>query len=114
MADALYLVDGYNLLFRAYHALPPLNTTKGVPSGAVYGFATMLLKLETEHKPSHLAVVFDGGGRSLRTEAFAAYKANRVEPPDDLKPQFAGARRMVEAFGIPLLESRDCEADDLI
>jgi DNA polymerase-1 len=114
MADALYLVDGYNLLFRAYHALPPLSTSKGVPSGAVYGFATMLIKLEVSERPSHLAVVYDGGGRSLRAEAFADYKANRVEPPDDLKPQFAGSRRMVEAFGIPLLESRDCEADDLI
>ena len=60
-SDALYLVDGSGFIFRAYHALPPLTTKAGVPTGAVYGFTQMLIKLETDHRPSHLAVVFDAG-----------------------------------------------------
>ena len=92
-SDALYLVDGSNFIFRAYHALPPLTTKAGVPTGAVYGFTQMLIKLETDHRPSHLAVVFDAGGRSFRDELYKEYKANRTETPDDLKPQFALMRR---------------------
>jgi DNA polymerase I len=112
--EALYLVDGSGFIFRAYHALPPLTTKGGVPSGAVYGFTQMMIKLELDHRPSHLAVVFDAGGRSTRSEMFADYKANRVEPPDDLKPQFGLVRKVVDAFGVPRLEAVDCEADDLI
>jgi DNA polymerase-1 len=114
MDESLYLVDGSGFIFRAYHALPPLTTKAGVPSGAVYGFTTMLVKLETDFRPSHLAVVFDGPGRSFRDALFSEYKSNRTEPPDDLKPQFASVRRVVDAFGIARMESRDCEADDLI
>jgi DNA polymerase-1 len=115
MADqALYLVDGSGFIFRAYHALPPLNTKGGVPTGAVYGFTQMMIKLEMDHRPSHLAVVFDAGGRSVRHEMFEKYKANRVEPPDDLKPQFGMVRQVVDIFNVPRLEARDCEADDLI
>jgi DNA polymerase-1 len=112
--SALYLVDGSGFIFRAYHALPPLSTKAGVPSGAVYGFTQMLIKLETEHRPTHLAVVFDAGGRSFRDEVYAEYKANRVEPPDDLKPQFGMVRQVVAAFGVPILEAIGFEADDLI
>ncbi len=111
---ALYLVDGSGFVFRAYHALPPLTTRAGVPSGAVYGFTQMLMKLELDHRPSHLAVVFDAGARSFRNELFPQYKANRLQPPDDLVPQFANVRRVVEAFGIALLDARGVEADDLI
>jgi len=114
MDEALYLVDGSGFIFRAYHALPPLSTKAGIPSGAVYGFTTMLVKLETDYRPSHLAVIFDGPGRSFRDQVYAQYKANRTQPPDDLKPQFASVRRVVDAFGIPRMESQDCEADDLI
>ena len=113
-SDALYLVDGSGFIFRAYHALPPLTTKSGMPTGAAYGFTQMLIKLETDHRPSHLAVVFDAGGRSTRSELFKEYKANRTEPPDDLKPQFGLVRKVVETFNIPVLEATDCEADDLI
>ncbi len=112
--QALYLVDGSGFIFRAYHALPPLTTKAGVPSGAVYGFTQMMIKLETDHRPSHLAVVFDAGGRSPRSEMYTEYKANRTEPPDDLKPQFGLVRQVVDAFAVPRLEAVDCEADDLI
>jgi len=114
MPDTLYLVDGSGFIHRAYHALPPLTTRRGVPSGAVYGFTQMLMKLELDYKPSHLAVVLDAGKRSFRNDLFPAYKANRVEPPDDLRPQFGLVREVVDAFGVPRLESTEMEADDLI
>jgi len=112
--DALYLVDGSGFIFRAYHALPPLTTKAGMPTGAAYGFTQMLIKLETDFHPSHFAVVFDAGGRSTRSELYKEYKANRTEAPDDLKPQFALVRKVVETFNVPVLEATDCEADDLI
>ena len=112
--DALYLVDGSGFIFRAYHALPPLTTKAGLSTGAVYGFTQMLIKLETDHRPSHLAVVFDKGSTSFRNELFSEYKANRTEPPDDLKPQFGLVRKVVETFNIPVLEAVGYEADDLI
>jgi DNA polymerase-1 len=113
--DALYLVDGSGFIFRAYHALPPLTTKSGLSTGAVYGFTQMLIKLETDHRPSHLAVVFDAAGsQSFRNTLFAEYKANRTEPPDDLKPQFGLVRKVVETFNIPVLEAIGFEADDLI
>ncbi|MGZ3406748.1 MAG: DNA polymerase I [Polyangia bacterium] len=114
-SDALYLVDGSGFIFRAYHALPPLTTKSGLSTGAVYGFTQMLIKLETDHRPSHLAVVFDAAGsHSFRNELFKEYKANRTEPPDDLKPQFGLVRKVVETFNIPVLEAQGFEADDLI
>jgi DNA polymerase-1 len=112
--DALYLVDGSGFIFRAYHALPPLSTKSGLSTGAVYGFTQMLIKLETEHRPSHLAVIFDAGSHSFRNTLFDQYKANRVEAPDDLKPQFGLVRKVVETFGLPVLEALGFEADDLI
>ena len=112
--DALYLVDGSNFLFRAYHALPPLTTKLGVPSGAVFGFTQMLIRLEMEHKPKHLAVVFDAGARTFRHDLYGGYKANRPPPPDDLIPQFALVREVVESFGVRVLDARNVEADDLI
>jgi DNA polymerase-1 len=112
--DALYLVDGSNFIFRAYHALPPLSTSAGVPTGAAYGFANMLIKLEQDHRPSHLAVVFDVGKRSFRDDLYADYKANRSETPDDLVPQFALVRRVIDALAVPRVEVAGCEADDVI
>ncbi len=113
-SDALYIVDGSNFIFRAYHALPPLTTKAGQPTGAAYGFTQMLIKLETDHRPSHFVVVFDAGSRSFRDDLYKEYKANRTEAPDDLKPQFGLVRRVVETFNIPVLEAIGCEADDLI
>src|SRR5262249_15509014 len=103
-----------NFLFRAYHALPYLSTRSGLPTGAVYGFAQMLIKLEQDHHPSHFAVVFDVGERSFRNEVFPQYKANRPPAPPDLKPQFALVRKLVDAFGVPRIELGGVEADDVI
>ena len=91
--DHLYLVDGSGYLFRAYHALPPLSRkSDGLPTGAVAGYCNMLWKLLEDmrggEKPTHLAVIFDAGKRTFRSEIFADYKASRPPPPDDLIPQF--------------------------
>jgi DNA polymerase-1 len=110
----LLLMDGTYFLFRAYHALPPLSTRAGVPTHAVYGFTTMLLKALREVLPTHAAVAFDLGGSDARSALAPAYKANRSEPPGDLVPQFGLARRVVEALGLPLLEKRGTEADDIL
>src|SRR5215471_13527154 len=117
--DHLFLVDGSSYIFRAYHALPPLNRkSDGLQVNAVLGFCNMLWKLlrdmKPEERPTHLAVVFDKSERTFRTEMYAEYKANRTEPPDDLRPQFPLIREAVRAFELPCLEQIGFEADDLI
>ncbi len=112
--STLYLVDGSNFLFRAFHAMPPMVTSTGIPTGAVRGLANMLLRLLGEYQPSHIAVVFDAGGRDKRAERLAAYKQNRKECPPELVPQFDLARRLVGALGVRSLDATDFEADDLI
>ncbi len=117
--DHLYLIDGSGYIFRAYHALPPLTRkSDGLPTGAVAGFSNMLWKLledtKAGDKPSHLAVIFDAGRISFRNKIYPEYKANRGEPPEDLVPQFAIVREATRAFGVPAIEMKGYEADDLI
>src|SRR5580658_7003041 len=116
--DHLFLVDGSGYIFRAYHALPPINRkSDGLQLNAVFGFCNMLWKLLREmkdDKPTHLAVVFDLSEKTFRTEMYPDYKAHRPDPPDDLKPQFGLIREAVHAFDIPCLEQKGFEADDLI
>jgi DNA polymerase I len=117
--DHVFLVDGSSYIFRAYHALPPLNRkSDGLQVNAVLGFCNMLWKLmrdmKPEERPTHLAVVFDRSERTFRNEMYAEYKANRTEPPDDLRPQFPLIREAVRAFDLPCLEQIGFEADDLI
>jgi DNA polymerase-1 len=117
--DHVFLVDGSSYIFRAYHALPPLHRkSDGLQVNAVLGFCNMLWKLlrdmKPEERPTHLAVVFDKSERTFRNEMYSEYKANRTEPPDDLRPQFAFIRQAVRAFDLPCLEQVGFEADDLI
>src|SRR5712692_2683080 len=117
--DHVFLVDGSSYIFRAYHALPPLNRkSDGLQVNAVLGFCNMLWKLlrdmKPEERPTHLAVVFDKSEKTFRTEMYSQYKANRPEPPDDLRPQFPLIRAAVRAFELPCLEQIGFEADDLI
>src|SRR6202045_1671014 len=116
--DHVFLVDGSGYIFRAYHALPPINRkSDGLQLNAVFGFCNMLWKLLREMKddqPTHLAVVFDLSEQTFRTEMYPDYKAHRPEPPDDLKPQFGLIREAVHAFDLPCLEQKGFEADDLI
>src|SRR5499427_3087340 len=117
--DHVFLVDGSSYIFRAYHALPPLNRkTDGLQVNAVLGFCNMLWKLmrdmKPEERPTHLAVVFDKSEHTFRTEMYPDYKAHRPDPPDDLRPQFPLIREAVRAFDLPCLEQAGFEADDLI
>src|SRR6201996_7179832 len=117
--DHVFLVDGSGYIFRAYHALPPINRkSDGLQLNAVFGFCNMLWKLlrdmKDADKPTHLAVVFDLSERTFRTQMYPDYKAHRPDPPDDLKPQFPLIRHAVQAFDLPCLEQQGFEADDLI
>ena len=117
----LYLVDGSGFIFRAFHALPPLTRkSDGTPIGAVSGFCNMLWKMVADAKahadgaPTHMAVVFDASSKTFRNDMYPEYKANRSEPPEDLKPQFPLIRDAVRAFSIACVEQEGFEADDLI
>lgn len=121
MADPqqhLYLVDGSSYIFRAYHRLPPLTDPEGTPVGAVYGYTTMLWKLaddlDAADGPTHLAVILDKDSTSFRNDLYPEYKANRPEPPEDLRPQFPLIRDATRAFSLPCIEVAGFEADDLI
>ncbi len=114
----LYLVDGSSYIFRAYHRLPPLTNPEGTPVGAVYGYTTMLWKLaddlDAAEGPTHLAVILDKDSKSFRNDIYPEYKANRPEPPEDLRPQFPLIRDATRAFSLPCIEEQGLEADDLI
>lgn len=110
----LLLIDGSGYIFRAYFALPPLTDKIGTPVGAVFGFCNMLFKLAQDRPGEQMIVVFDKGSHSFRNEMYAAYKANRDEPPEDLRPQFPLVRDAAAAFGVPVVELEGYEADDII
>lgn len=115
MASLVVLIDGHSLAYRAYYALlrQGLQTRKGEPTHAVYGFTSMLLRVWREHQPTYMAVAFDVG-RTFRHEAFAEYKATRAERPSDFDAQLARIRQIIAAFAIPALTAEGFEADDVI
>jgi len=110
----LILVDGSSYLYRAFHALPALNNSRGEPTGAVYGVVNMLRRLIKDYEPEHVAVVFDAKGRTFRDDLFEQYKANRPPMPDELRSQVEPLLAIVEAMGLPLLRIPGVEADDVI
>src|SRR4051812_24086898 len=117
--DHVFLVDGSSYIFRAYHALPPLNRkSDGLQVNAVLGFCNMLWKLLREmpedNRPTHLAIIFDKSEITFRNKIYPDYKAHRPPAPDDLIPQFPLIREAVRAFDLPCLEQAGFEADDLI
>jgi DNA polymerase-1 len=110
----VYLVDGTNNLFRAFHAIRDLRTSHGLPTNAVFGFVSMLRKLLKEHRPRYLAVAFDRSEPTFRHRAFADYKAHRPEVPADLIAQIPWVKKACEALSVPMVEAAGYEADDLI
>ncbi len=115
MSDSkLVLVDGSSYLYRAYHALPKLTSSRGEPTGAIHGVLSMLLKLAREQDTEHFVVVFDAPGKTFRDEIFDAYKANRPPMPDDLRLQIDPLLEAVPAMGLPMLQIEGVEADDVI
>lgn len=110
----LVLVDGSSYLFRAYHGLPPLLTSQGHPTGAIYGVINMLRKLQVEEKPDFMAVVFDTKSKNFRHKLYSEYKSHRPQMPEELSVQIAPLHEMIQAMGIPLLAIEGFEADDVI
>jgi DNA polymerase I len=110
----LYLVDVSSLFFRAFYAIPPLRTSQGLPTNALYGFLSMVIKLLRENKPDYMAFCYDRKEPSFRHELYADYKANRTEMPEDLEPQIPYIKKLTEVLGIFGIEKDKFEADDLI
>jgi len=116
MASRLLLIDGHSMAYRAFYALPAENftTATGQHTNAIYGFATMLISLLKEEKPTHVAVAFDVSRKTFRTEKFPEYKANRAKTPDEFRSQMSLLHDLVKGFGISQFEVEGFEADDIL
>jgi DNA polymerase-1 len=112
--DTIYLIDGSGYIYRAYHAVRHLSTTRGLPTNAAFGFTNMLLKLLSDRKPERIVMVFDAKGPTFRHEIFEAYKANRPPMPEDLSVQIPYIKQIVDGMNIASCELRGYEADDII
>lgn len=110
----LVLIDASSYLYRAFHALPPLMTSKGQPTGAVYGVINMVRKLLADYDPDFVALVFDAKGKTFRDDLYPEYKAHRPSMPDDLSVQVEPLHAIIQALGLPLLMVEGVEADDVI
>jgi len=110
----LYLVDGSSYLFRAYYALPPLTTSKGLSTGAAYGVINMLKKFIKDYDIKYIAVIFDTKGKNFRHDKLPEYKANRAAMPDDLQEQIEPLHNLIKNMGLELIKLQGVEADDII
>jgi len=108
------LLDGMSLLFRAFYALPPMSTRDGTPTGALYGFCTLLLKLLREEQPSGVAIALDTPEPTFRHVAYEAYKAGRPAAPDPLRSQLAAFMDLLDALDVPVHRAPGFEADDVL
>lgn len=114
MSAPLILIDASSYFFRAFHALPPLNNSKGQPTGAIYGVVNMIKKLIKDYQPTHMAVVFDAKGKTFRDDWYPEYKAHRAPTPPELSIQFEPLVKLLKAMGFPVLIVEGVEADDVI
>ncbi|MBL0725942.1 MAG: hypothetical protein JJW01_03225 [Alphaproteobacteria bacterium] len=110
----MFILDGYGILFRAFYAIPTLNTKTGIPIGAIYGACRVIINLINKHSDADWVVCLDGSDGSFRKELYPSYKANRVCPPDELLPQFDIFDELIDAIGIPRERVNGYEADDII
>ncbi|MCB1187475.1 hypothetical protein KDL29_09945 [bacterium] len=115
MSRHILLIDGTGLIFRAYFSIKgDMTTPEGVPVNAVFGVLRLLLKIFKDNKVSDCAIVFDAGSKTFRNDMYGLYKANRPEPPDDLRPQFGLTIEMAQLTGAPVYSMKGFEADDII
>ena len=112
--DSVILVDGSSYVYRAYHALPPLSTSSGQPTGAVRGVTTMVMRILEDHPDSPVGMIFDAKGSTFRHDMYDQYKANRPPMPDDLRPQIQPIYDICEALGLKIFVVDNVEADDVI
>ncbi|MDC0090663.1 DNA polymerase I [Gammaproteobacteria bacterium] len=110
----IFLIDGSSYLYRAFHAMPPLTTSTGLPTGAVKGVTNMLRNLRNENPNSHYLAIFDAKGKNFRHSIYKDYKANRPPMPPELREQLAPLKSICNAMGMPVVEIPDVEADDVI
>ena len=110
----IFLIDGSSYLYRAFHAMPPLTTSGGLPTGAVKGVINMLRNLRNENPDSHYLAIFDAKGKNFRHSIYKDYKANRPPMPPELREQLAPLKAICNAMGMPVVEIPDVEADDVI
>ena len=113
-AKKIFLIDGSSYLYRAFHAMPPLTTSTGLPTGAVKGVTNMLRNLRKENPDSHYLSIFDAKGKNFRHDIYADYKANRPPMPEDLREQLSPLKEICNAMGMPVIEIPKVEADDVI
>ncbi len=113
-ANKLILVDGSSFLFRAFHAVPPLNNAEGLPTNAIYGVSNMLRKLINDYDTPYFTVVFDAPGKTFRHDLYDQYKAHRPPMPDDLRVQIQPLHELIRALGLPLIIEHGVEADDVL
>ena len=114
MKNRIFIIDGSSYLYRAYHAMPPLTSPTGHPTGAIKGVTNMLTTLKKDSEGSPIIVVFDAKGKTFRSDVYSDYKANRPPMPDDLREQLAPLKEICQAIGFPLIEIGGVEADDVI
>jgi len=114
VSTPVVLVDGSSYLFRAFHAMPPLNNSKGMPTGAIKGVVNMMRSLAKDYTNANIVVVFDAKGPTFRNEMYSEYKAHRPPMPDDMRPQIEPIHQIIKAMGLPLLVISGVEADDVI
>ena len=114
MKDRIFIIDGSSYLYRAYHAMPPLTTSSGQPTGAIKGVTNMLMTLKKDSEGSPIVVIFDAKGKTFRNDVYKEYKANRPPMPDDLREQLVPLKDICRAIGFPLIEIEGVEADDVI
>src|SRR3989338_9168517 len=110
----LVILDSHAIIHRAYHAIPDFSSSKGEPTGALYGLVSMLLKLTDDLKPDYIVATRDLPGKTKRHEAYEAYKATRVKAEPELVEQLKKAPKVFEAFGIPVYDAEGYEADDCV
>jgi len=110
----LILVDGSSFLFRAFHAVPPLNNAQGLPTNAIYGVSNMLRKLVSDYDTPYFTVVFDAPGKTFRHQLYDQYKAHRPPMPDDLRVQIEPLHELIKTLGLPLIIEHGVEADDVL
>ena len=110
----LVLLDAHAIIHRAYHALPEFMSSKGEPTGALYGLSSMLMKIVTDLKPDYIVACYDLPGKTFRHEAYDGYKAGRAKAEESLIVQLKNSRQIFEAFNIPMYDSPGFEADDIL
>ena len=114
MKKNLYIVDGSSYIYRAFHAMPPLTTSSGRPTGAIKGVSNMMMSLKNENDGSSIITVFDAKGKTFRSDIYSDYKANRPPMPDELRLQLDPIKSICSAIGFPIVEIEGVEADDVI